>query len=128
MKKVKLNLKFKSDKNVQPVGTSTEGQLFVAKDNSAFCLKSKYMTSVRPSVVKPGLEVALVALQNLFSNQEVNAAAYFVLSKYIKELEKKTKTVNFKCSKMVDVFDLVAVIDSAKLQRNFTFKGESIKR
>lgn len=107
------------------VATDNEGNVYVADaDKSAFRVENKYTkTPMRTRDLSIYLHDALVCLQKFFDNEEINLAAYLVLSKYATKRQNMLSTPRSANAKKVEIWNLTAMINSAKAKKGFKYLG-----
>lgn len=120
-----LKVRINKTADVKLVGVVNDGRIYKStKDTSAFLLKSCHAINMRPHEFKQNtLHDTLVLVQNLFDNKEINYAAYIVLCACVNSVSRESKTVRFKRSKNVDVWNFAALINSAKEQVRVNTNG-----
>ena len=127
-----LNLKLKMPKSLR-MEIGGEGQIFIAEDNSAFCLKTEYQYKKDKKTGEPvkmrhyDVETLLrlePMVKILFNDKQINLAAYLVLNTYFSALNKRVANRNFRTATVIKkIFDFEGAINSAKSQLEFKCGG-----
>ena len=109
-------------KKVEIKAIDDKGQLFVADDNSAFRLETQYTKNkIRPRELERYFHDAIMLLESAFKNEEINLAAYLVLSRYAGRHEAWAKHDHK--GQEAEVWDMPSLIEKAKAKKNFRFLG-----
>lgn len=109
-------------KKVEIKAIDDKGQLFVAQDNSAFRLETELTKNkIRPRELEVYFHDAVIVLESAFKNEEINLAAYLVLSRYAGRHESWAKHGHKGIE--TEVWDMPALIEKAKAKKNFKFLG-----
>jgi len=109
-------------KKLQIKAIDEKGQLFIAQDQSAFRLETAYtQNKISKRELSGYLHDILIALEKAFKNEEINLAAYLVLSRYAGR--RATWSKHPIKEQEVEIWDLNALLDKAKQKKSFKFLG-----